>query len=418
MGEEAGDPPPMNPDPGLEAEIDRQVALVTRGAAEVIGEDDLRAKLARSIRDGVPLRVKLGVDPTAHDLHLGFTLPLSRLRAFADLGHRPVLIIGDATAMVGDPTGRNKARPQLTKEMVDSYSSSYLDQAATVLDMDTVEIRRNSEWLHALGFQGLIGLAAKVTVAQILARDDFAKRYEAGTPIHLHELVYPVMQGHDSVVVEADVELGGHDQLFNLLVGRDLQRDAGQKEQVCILNPLLVGLDGTRKMSKSFGNYVGVREDPAEMFGKLMSIPDALMRDYFLHLTDLPVDQIDALFTPDAHPRELKDRLARMIVTRFVDAASAAEASERFRRVISNKEVPEDIQEVSIADILEDGRVGLLSLIVHLGFAGSNGEARRLVKQGGVKLDGESLSDEKAVLAPVSGAVLKVGKRRFARLVT
>ena len=404
-------------DPALSAEIDRQLEIIKRGSVDLIDEEGLRRRLARSIRSGRGLRVKLGVDPTAHDLHLGFTLPLNRLRAFSDLGHTPVLIIGDATAMVGDPTGKNRARPQLSREMVDDYAASYLEQAALVLDMDRVEVRRNSEWLHALGFTGLIALAAKATVAQILQRDDFQKRYASGSPIHLHEFIYPLMQAWDSVVVKADVELGGQDQLFNLLLGRDLQKLEGQEEQACLLTPLLVGLDGTRKMSKSFGNAIGIREKPEEMFGKLMSIPDALMRDYWLHLTqDDPVD-IDRALNGGTHPRDLKDLLARKIVSRFWGSAAADAASGHFRRVISEKQEPDDMPELALADYLEEGRIGLIRLIVLAGFAQTNGEARRLIKQGGVKLDGTAIQNERFLVEPKTGQVLKVGKRRYVRLI-
>ncbi|MFT7620534.1 MAG: tyrosyl-tRNA synthetase [Planctomycetota bacterium] len=403
-------------DPKLAAEVDRQMELITRGCAEMIGDDQLRKKIARSLKAGKPLRAKLGVDPTAHDLHLGFTLPLSRLRTFSDLGHVPVLIIGDATAMVGDPTGKNKARPQLTREMVDDFSASYLDQAAKVLEMDRVEVRRNSEWLHPLGFTGLISLAAKVTVAQIMARDDFSKRYSNNTPISLHEFIYPLMQAYDSVVVEADVEIGGQDQLFNLLLGRDFQKDAGQEEQVCLLTPLLIGLDGTNKMSKSFGNYIGVTEPANDMFGKVMSIPDDLMRDYFTQLTSMPAGEVDALLSASKNPRETKDQLGQAIVKRFWDEASALGASDNFRRVISEKQVPDEMPSIDLDGQLNDGEIGLINLIVLAGFAASNGEARRLIKQGGVKIDGESVSDERSMVKPQDGQVLKVGKRKYGRL--
>ena len=403
-------------DPALTVEVDRQIAEIRRGSIDILSAAELRRKLARSLEKHEPLRIKLGVDPTAHDLHLGFTVPLTKLRIFSDLGHRPVLIIGDATAMVGDPSGKNKTRPQLTRDMVDDFAQSYLKQAATILDMDKVEVRRNSEWLHELGFEGLIKLAAKATVAQLLVREDFAKRYADGTPIYLHEFIYPLMQGYDSVVVKSDVELGGQDQLFNLLIGRDLQRDAGQEEQVCLMGPLLVGLDGSRKMSKSYGNYIGISEVAKDMFGKVMSIPDELMRDYFTLATTMPLEQIEALLTAGRHPREVKDELARAIVTRFHDNATAQQASESFRREISEGQVPDDVPELEVGDILEDGSIGLIKLIVVAGFATSNGEARRLIKQGGVKLDGVAVTDEKSTVSPVEGQILKAGKRRYARL--
>ncbi|MCB9831172.1 MAG: tyrosine--tRNA ligase [Planctomycetes bacterium] len=405
------------PDPKIEAEVERQVEALRWGTVELIGEDDLRRKLRRSVTTGVPLRVKLGVDPTAHDLHVGFTVPLTKLRIFQDLGHLPVLIIGDATAMVGDPTGKNKARPQLTREMVDDYARSYLEQAALVLDLERCELRRNSEWLHALGFTGLIELVAKATVAQMLVRDDFAKRYAEGTAIYLHELVYPLMQGHDSVVVRADVELGGQDQLFNLLIGRQLQREAGQEEQVCMMGPLLVGLDGKKKMSKSAGNYVGISEPAGEMFGKIMSIPDEAMLDWFVLAARMPKAEAEALIAAGGHPRELKDQLARLVVARFHDGRAAEEASATFRRVISNKETPEEMPELRLAATeLAEGGISAIRLVVLAGYAASNGEARRLVQQGGVRLDGEPVTDPTAALTLAGGEVLKVGKRNFARI--
>jgi tyrosyl-tRNA synthetase len=405
-------------DPALEAEVDRQMARLERGATQIISPEDLRSKIARSIREERPLRVKLGVDPTAHDLHLGFTLPLGKLQVFSELGHQPVLIIGDATAMVGDPSGRNKARPTLTREMVDDYSESYLRQASKVLDLEKVEVRRNSEWLGELGFQGMIHLVGRATVAQLLVREDFAKRYREGTPIYLHEFVYPLLQGWDSVEVKADVELGGQDQLFNLLIGRDLQTAEGQEPQVCMMGPLLVGLDGSKKMSKSFGNYIGLDEAPRDMFGKTMSLPDDLMRDWFELTTTLPIAEIDQILASGAHPRDLKDRLAREVVSRFHDAEAAAAASEEFRRVFSEKALPDDMPPLVIpaAERDEDGSIWVIQLLRFGRFAGSSSEARRLVQQGGVKLDEVTIDDPQARLKLVDGAVLKVGRKRFARI--
>lgn len=404
-------------DPGLEAEVERQLALVTRGAALIITPDLLRKKLRRSLRTGHPLRVKLGVDPTAHDLHLGFTLHLERLRIFADLGHLPVLIIGDATAMLGDPSGRNKARPQLTREQVDDYAKSYLDQASIILDVDRVEVHRNGDWLRDLGFTGFITLAGRATVAQMLAREDFAKRFAESAPIHLHELIYPLMQGWDSVVVRSDVELGGQDQLFNLLVGRDLQEAEGQEGQACVMSPMLVGTDGTMKMSKSFGNTIGITEPPDEMFGKVMSLPDEAMPSWFELATRLPVAAIEALREEGMHPREMKDRLARAVVERFYGEAAAAAASERFRQVFTRGELPEEMPRLGVpAHALADGRIGIAALVKLVGFAASGSEARRLVQQGGVRFAEQAISDPTATVAVSGGEVLQVGKKRFGRV--
>ena len=335
-------------DPEIEKEVARQVELLRRGTTQLVSTEELAQRIRESLLNDRPLRVKLGVDPTAHELHLGFTLPLSKLRVFQDLGHKAVMIIGDATAMVGDPTGRNKTRPQLTQEMVNDYASSYLEQAAKIIDLDATEIRRNSEWLHPMNFSDVVRLAAKATVAQMLVRDDFSKRHAEGSPIYLHEFLYPLMQGQDSVIVEADVELGGQDQLFNLMVGRDLQGQAGQKSQVCMMGPLLVGLDGTRKMSKSYGNTIGITDEPNDMFGKVMSLPDSLMADWFELTTDMPMDEIKSLLESGAHPREMKETLARHIVTRFHNEAAADAGSAHFKRVFSEKKTPEKISLIRV----------------------------------------------------------------------
>lgn len=409
----------MSPDDSrITREVDRQMALLSRGAVQIISEEELAKKLRRSLLSKKPLRVKLGVDPTAHDLHLGFTLPLSKLQLFSELGHRPVLIIGDATAMVGDPTGKNAARPKLDHDTVRDFAKSYLDQAGRVLDMDRVEVRWNSEWLTRLGFQELIALMSRSTVARMLERDDFSKRHREGVPIYIHEFLYPLLQGHDSVVVEADVELGGQDQLFNLLVGRDLQVQAGQEPQVCMMGPLLVGLDGHRKMSKSYGNYIGVNEAANEMFGKVMSLSDETMRTWFELLTCVPQEEIERLFEGDTHPRELKDRLAREIVTRFHGKEAAAAASEEFRRVFANKELPSDIPEAVVPEeALGAEGIRLTRLLTLLGLAPSNKEARRLVEQGGVRVDDDVIRDPASEITPQGGEVLRVGKKRFVKLV-
>ncbi len=404
-------------DSEIEGEANRQVELLRRGTTQLVSEAELKDRIIRSLITKRPLRVKLGVDPTAHELHLGFTLPLSKLRLFQDLGHKAVLIIGDATAMVGDPTGRNKTRPQLTQQMVDDFANSYLDQASKIIDMETTEVRKNSEWLHSMSFSDTIRLAAQSTVAQMLVRDDFSKRHTDGTPIYLHEFIYPLMQGRDSVIVEADVELGGQDQLFNLMVGRDLQGQADQSAQICMMGPLLVGLDGTRKMSKSYGNTIGITDDPIDMFGKVMSLPDDLMADWFELTTSLPMDEISTLLSSGAHPRELKETLARNIVTRFHDEAAADAGSAHFKRVFSDKQTPDEMPDIEIGpEELTDGTIWIVRLIVLAGFAASNGEARRFVKQGGVKLNDTAITSDADQLKPEDGWVLKVGKRRFGRI--
>jgi tyrosyl-tRNA synthetase len=403
--------------PEVRAEVERQMAVLRRGAVDIVSEAELRRKLTRSVATGVPLRVKLGVDPTATMLHLGFTVALGRLRAFQDCGHRAVLIIGDATAMVGDPTGRNATRPQLTREAVESNAASYLEQVVKILDPRTLEVRRNGEWLASLDFFGMIGLLSKRTLAQVFEREDFRNRFRDGTPIHLHELVYPLLQGYDSVVVKADVELGGTEQLFNLMVGRDLQSADGQEPQVCMTLPLLVGLDGSQKMSKSYGNTIGISDAPDDMFGKTMSLPDAQTRAWFTLLTDIPSDEIERLCA--GHPRDAKVALARFIVARYHGADAADAAVERFRRVFSNKEVPADLPDVVVPDSLRraEGRYAVLDLAMLLGHLKSKSDARRLIAQGGLTLNGTKIVDPAGLVVVQTGDVLRAGKLHFGKLV-
>jgi tyrosyl-tRNA synthetase len=401
-------------------EAQRQLDLLRRGAEQIYTADELLAKLARAVHAGRPLRIKLGMDPTAPDIHLGHTVVMGKMRQFQDLGHKAVLIIGDYTARVGDPTGANHTRPVLSEEQIKANAKTYFEQAGKVLDAsspDKLELRYNSEWLAKLTFADVLKLAARMTVARMMERDTFEKRYRAGDPIGVHEFLYPLMQGHDSVAIEADVELGGTDQTFNCLAGRELMRDAGQESQIVLTMPLLVGLDGTEKMSKSKGNYVGVTDQPNEMFGKLMSIPDSLMENYFTLLTTVPLAEIrENLRT--LHPREAKESLAVAITARYHGDAAAKAAAEEFRRVFSEKEKPSEIPEVRIAaSELADGRIGLARLIVAAGFAASNSEAMRLIGQGAVRLDDQVVSDAKAQVEVKSGAVLRVGKRRWGRIV-
>ena len=400
--------------PTDDPQIRQQLAALRRRCERVVGEDELAAKLLHSRRSGRPLRIKLGMDPTAPDVTLGHTVPLRVIRQFQDWGHTAVLIIGDATAAVGDPTGRNTTRPLLTPAEIDANAQTYVEQVGKVLltGEEHLEVRRNSEWLGELDLAGVIKLLARKTLAQVLERDDFRQRYESGTEVHLHELVYPLLQGWDSVAVRADVEFGGSDQLFNNLVGRDFQKAEGQDPQVVVVTPLLVGTDGHAKMSKSKGNYVALT-DPAGgdggMFGKVMSLPDAAMADYFRLVTDVPEDEYQSLV--DRSPRDAKVRLAKHVVVEFHDAA-AADAAEKQFMTATHGGIPDDVPERPIGR----GPHGLAALLVEVGFAQSNGEAMRLVKQGGVKLDGEKQTDPKAQVTIDQPIVLQAGKRKFVRL--
>lgn len=399
--------------------VEREMAALERGVVEIYSRPELAARLAACYTAGRQMRVKFGIDPTAPDIHLGHTVVLRKLRQFQDLGHRAVLIIGDYTARVGDPSGQNKTRPVLTPEEIDRNAQTYLEQAGKVLDLSDarLEVRRNSEWLAGLSFADVIRLASKMTVARMLERDTFDLRYKAGDPIGVHELLYPLMQGYDSLMIESDVELGGTDQTFNNLVGRDLQREAGRPPQIVVIMPILVGLDGTEKMSKSKGNYVGVTDQPADMFGKVMSIPDELMDNYFELLTAVDASERRRLTGGAVHPRQAKVRLASLIVEAFHGPDAARAASEEFDRVFAQKELPSDMPEVTLtADDLDDGGIWIAELVTKCGFASSSSEAMRLVKQGSVTIDGEKVTDERGKVSPADGAVLKVGKRRFARL--
>ncbi len=395
--------------------VDEQLQIIRRGAVQICEEDELRAKL----KLGRPLRVKVGVDPTAGDLHLGFTVVLRKLRQFQDLGHRAILIIGSYTAQVGDPSGRDKTRPQLSEDDVMENARYYLEQAAKVLDSNTLEVRYNGEWFKGMSFLDVVTLLSKTTVARTLEREDFSARYNVGTPIYLHEFVYPLMQGYDSVAVEADVELGGTDQTFNLMVGRDLQREAGQSPQVCITTPLLEGLDGARKMSKSFGNYVGVAEPPNEIFGKLMSISDDLMWKYYELLTTVPMSEIAALKLGvergEQHPMEVKKRLADNIITQYHGEDAAKSARAEFEQVFSSRELPTDMPEFQLP-IGADKELNMISLLVESKMAPSNSEARRLVQQGGVSIDGMKIGELACPMPEADEFTLRVGKRRFLRV--
>ena len=382
----------------------------------------LREELAAKLKAGRPLRVKYGADPSAPDIHLGHVVGLNKLREFQDAGHTVVFIIGDFTAMIGDPSGRSKTRPPLSREQVDANAASYQEQVFKVLDRDRTEVRYNREWFGDMGFDEVIRLAAKVTVAQMLQRDDFAKRHADNQPISLVEFLYPLVQAYDSVMVEADVELGGTDQLFNLLLGREIQKQHGQEPQVVMTLPLLEGLDGVQKMSKSLDNYIGITEPPGEIFGKAMSVPDELMWRYFELVLARPADEVAGLRTAvekgERHPREVKDELGRALVARFHSEAAAHEASAEFARVFSKGQLPDELPVVDVpAHLIEpDGTAGILNLIKAASFASSTSEARRLVTQGAVTYGEEKITDPSARPHVQEDAVLKVGKRKFARL--
>ena len=399
-------------------EVDRQLAVMRDGAAEWYGEEELRPRLAQALREDRPLRVKLGLDPSAPDIHLGHTVVLGKLARFQELGHTPIFLVGDFTARIGDPTGKKKTRPALSAEEVEANAKTYVAQAGLVLDVERAEVRYNGEWMDRLSPSDFVRLCSHSTVARLLERDDFSKRYAAGEPIAVHEFLYPFAQAYDSVALEADVELGGTDQTFNLLMAREVQRAYGQEPQAVITHPLLVGTDGVEKMSKSLGNAIGLTEAAEDMYGKVMSVSDGTMLDYFDQLRagdweDLRATR-DTLGSGSGDPLAFKHELARRVVTRFHDADAAEQAAAHFRRVVQRKELPEDIPEHDLVTDA-DGKRGLLDVMAALGLAKSRGEARRLVAQGAVAIDGNRVEDIGLFLDPGS-YLLRVGKRRYARL--
>ena len=399
---------------------EEQLRIIKSGAANIVPEADLLKKLKR----GEPLNIKLGVDPTSPDLHLGHAVPLRKMRQFQDLGHHVTLIIGNGTALIGDPSGKNTTRPQLTQEQVEANAKTYVEQAFNVLDPEKTTVRYNADWILSLDLKGLLEVCSKFTVARILERDDFTKRYQAHTPIALHEFLYPVMQAYDSVVIKADVEMGGNDQLFNLLAGRELMEKMGMEPQIALTMPLLEGTDGVQKMSKSYGNYVGLTDEPADMFGKIMSIPDELMPKYYRLASTLPVDEVDGiergLADGSLHPNKVKRALARNIVELYHDAAAAQAAEAEFDRVFKEHEAPEVVPEFA-ADLTpnDEGKVYLAKLLHDAGMAPSIGEARRLIDGGGVRVNGQAVPAKQYNLDPASlaGATIQVGKRKFVKLV-
>jgi len=395
--------------------------IIKSGTSQIVPESALLEKL----KCGAPLNIKLGVDPTAPDIHLGHAVPLRKLRTFQDLGHRVTLIIGDGTALIGDPSGRNSTRPQLTLAEIRENAQTYVDQAFKILDREKTTLVHNSDWLLPLDLEKLLALTSNFTVARILERDDFQKRYTTNQPISLHEFLYPVMQAYDSVVIESDLELGGTDQLFNLLAGRELMEKMGSEPQVCLTLPLLEGTDGVQKMSKSYGNYIGLTDEPADMFGKVMSIPDEIMVKYYRLASTFTVDEIDAieagLADGSLHPNKVKRQLAQNIVAAYHGSSAAQASEEAFDLVFKKGEMPEDISEVAY-DLCpnEEGLVYLAKLLADVGLAASAGEARRLIDGGGVKINGEALAAKAYNVEPglLKDAVVQVGKRKFIRLVS
>ena len=399
---------------------EEQLILIKRGAEHIVPEAELRAKLERTIKTGKPLRVKYGIDPTGIDVHLGHTVPLRKLRIFQELGHQAVLIIGNYTALVGDPSGRDQTRAKLTQEQVETNARDYLKQVSKVIDISKTEVTYNGDWFKKFTFLDVMDLTRQITMQRMLERDDFTKRIKKAEPIFLHECLYPLMQGRDSVEIRADIELGGSEQLFSLMVGRDLQRDAGQEPQVCLTLPILRGLDGEKRMGKSLGNYIGVGEPPYEMFAKVMSIPDTLMREWFELLTDRSADEIARLVDSEkTHPKEAKERLGKDIVAFYYGEQAAGESVLEWERRFSQKQDPTEIEErvVSAAE-LTDGKVGICKLLVLVQLAKSNNEARRAVEGGGVTIgpNKEKITDPKAVVAVPDGLIVRVGKRSVIRV--
>ena len=395
-----------------------QFRLISHGVADLLPEDEFKKKLEKSVATNTPLIVKLGLDPTAPDIHLGHTVVLRKLKLFQDFGHKVIILIGDFTARIGDPTGKSVTRPPLTEEQVITNAKTYQEQIFKVLDPEKTEVRFNSEWLSKLDFADVLKLASKYTVARMLERDDFHKRYTEGRPISIHEFMYPLMQGYDSIALKADVEFGGTDQTFNLLMGRHLQGEEGMPEQTIITMPILEGLDGVQKMSKSLGNYIGISEAPSEMYGKAMSIPDELMMRYFMLVTDMSIEEQEQLAkdleSGAAHPRDVKMKLAHTIVRLYHGEEAANFGQDEFVRVFQKHAMPTDIPEYKVA--ITEEPVFVPQLLSDAGLTASNGEARRSIKAGAFKIDGEKYNEEHIVLK--DGMVLQVGKRKFIKIVS
>lgn len=404
-----------------QAEVEKQLSVIQRGTAEIIPEDALRQKVIKSVAIGKPLTVKLGLDPSAPDIHIGHTVVLQKLRQFQELGHHVQLIIGDFTGRIGDPTGKSETRKQLTEEQVKHNAETYKEQITKILDPSKMKVYFNSEWLSPMNFADVVNLAAKVTVARMLERDDFTKRYQGGQPISIHEFFYPLMQGMDSVALESDIEIGGTDQKFNLLMGRTLQKEYGKATQVAITLPIIEGLDGVQKMSKSLGNYIGIDEEPNEIFGKSMSVPDELMLKYYELTTDISNEDLATLKAGLAdgsvHPRDAKMNLAQNYVRMFHNEEAGVAAKNHFVTVFQQRALPDDIQEVVLDEsVLENGQIGLIKLVMTLGFATSTSEARRSIQQGALKINEQKHDDVNASIELADGDIVQVGKRKFAKI--
>ena len=398
------------------APVKEQLDLIIRGTDEVIPIEELDKKLAKSLETGIPLQVKFGCDPSRPDLHIGHAVVLRKLRHFQDLGHEAILLIGDFTAMIGDPTGRNKTRPQITLAETKQNAQSYIDQASVILSDENLTIVYNSDWLGKMDFSEVINLSSKYTVARMLERDDFTIRYQEGVPISVHEFLYPLAQGYDSVHLKSDVELGGTDQKFNLLVGRDLQKEAGQDPQVIITTPILEGTDGVEKMSKSYDNYIGLTDSPSEIYGRTLSIPDSLIGRYFEFATEISSEKLiaikDDLEQGVSNPRDLKRELARELVTLYHDNDAALKAEQEFDALFIQKDEPDDMPEYRLAESEK-----LIGIMVKNGMVASNGEGKRMITQGGVRIDKEKVDDIHSTIEPGENVVLKVGKRKFLRII-
>ena len=406
----------------LEKELQKQLEIIKRGTVEIIPENELVDKLKKSIQENKPLTIKLGLDPTAPDIHLGHTVVLQKLRQFQDFGHQIIILLGDFTARIGDPSGKSETRKQLSEAEVLTNAQTYKEQIFKILDQEKTKVVFNSQWLAPLNFAQILELAACYTVARMLERDDFAKRFRENLPISIHEFFYPLMQGYDSVALEADVELGGTDQKFNLLMGRTLQKEYGQEPQVAIMMPILEGLDGVNKMSKSLGNYIGITESPREMYGKTMSIADELMVRYFELVTQVSLDEVKSIQSGleqgALHPRDVKMRLARDIVTIYHGPEAAQAAEVEFKNIFQKGELPDEIPDLHVSpEDLTEGKIWLAKLLVQGGLVGSTSEARRLITQGAVKVGEEKITDANYHLTPIQDTIIRAGKRKFARIV-
>jgi len=394
--------------------LNEQMDIIKRGTVEIIPEEELVKKLEKSLKTNKPLNIKLGCDPSRPDLHIGHSVVIRKLAQFQELGHQAILIVGDFTGMIGDPSGRNATRPALSLEQTRINGESYFEQASKILNREKTKIVYNSEWLSKMSFEDVIKLSSKYTVARMIERDDFTKRFKSGEPISIHEFLYPLAQAMDSVAIKSDVELGGTDQKFNLLVGRDIQREFGLEPQVILTMPLLVGTDGVEKMSKSLDNYIGITDEPSQIFGRTLSIPDNLIYTYFELATNISSNRLEELKAQlndkNINPRDLKRELARTLVTMYHNQEAAESAQKEFDNIFINKGLPDEIEEFSIGNNKE---INILDLIVLVNFAPSKGEARRLVQQGGVSIDGEKINDSHQIIFLKSGMILKVGKRKF-----